>query len=82
MFSSLGNLVTRLLGGTNEMQQDSIGTILNNMIQAKNHSWSDSPAIASAGSAWVSWLTVQLNTQQERWRMRKEGGNGSLSSCC
>jgi hypothetical protein len=25
---------------------------------------------------------VQLNTQQERWRMRKEGGNGSLSSCC
>jgi hypothetical protein len=63
MFSSLGNLVTRLLGGTNEMQQDDIGTILDNMVRAENHAQSDSPAIASAGSAWLSRLTMQLNTQ-------------------
>jgi hypothetical protein len=41
-------------------QQDTIGTILNNMVQAEAHARSTSPVIASAGRAWLSQLTVQL----------------------
>jgi hypothetical protein len=62
VFTSLGSLVNRLL--RSEEQQDSIGTILDNMVRAQAHAPSDnSPAIASAGRVWLSRLTTQLNAQ-------------------
>jgi hypothetical protein len=61
MFTGLGSLMNRLLETPQPPQQDtSIGTILNNMVQAEAHARSTSPVVASAGRAWLSQLTVQL----------------------